>query len=528
MYETLKPFFPNGPTNRTDPIVRHESPYEAEAIATFNTPEYKLDENGVVGQTVDPTKSDAIMYPLIKFNNHILDSSQIIKLTLHNDRFMPYIDLIFWDEYNTIEFGDMPGLNNVVTVIIFENRPEAHKPIKMNFYVTSCDVEDRTFYIQGEFKCLPLEKENFKQEVFHWPSPGCPAKWCQLGPNNHPTTYEFLHVIAENCGLGFSATQKTKEIKDDRWRILKRQKYKDVAQTATACGGIDENNMFDSWIDPWGYLVMANVSWLMKEKTPPDELASQVTTGVETAEGYTESTKIEVGWVHRILSNMSQVEGMNNMMIKEFRKLVDLDTGYYNGTLSDYHTLFAEGPDKNGKNTLNLQQIQETEKSWPGKKTDEYEFHSTEFSGVEMAELTQTIEQRRRHDEYFKKLRTNMFKVTLSEVNFGFERGMLTYILWWTNDEMQKAGIKQWEGNIPEQVEEPGKLKPEGSWEGIINEHETMIDPSVTGTYYIDGTDFEWDQDEGKIVQHLYLIRKEDNDFSQFYNKEWPIRLQRK
>jgi hypothetical protein len=93
---------------------------------------------------------------------------------------------------------------------------------------------------------------------------------------------------------------------------------------------------------------------------------------------------------------------------------------------------------------------------------------------------------------------------------------------------MQKAGIKQWEGNIPEQVEEPGKLKPEGSWEGIINEHETMIDPSVTGTYYIDGTDFEWDQDEGKIVQHLYLIRKEDNDFSQFYNKEWPIRLQRK
>ena len=110
----------------------------------------------------------------------------------------------------------------------------------MNFYITDCNVVDNTFYITAEFKCLPLEKQQFKQEVFHWPDEGCKSPHCNLSANFHPTTYEFLHVISENCGLGFSATQKCRSIKDDRYRILKKQKYKDLAQEHAACGGLDE------------------------------------------------------------------------------------------------------------------------------------------------------------------------------------------------------------------------------------------------------------------------------------------------
>ena len=39
MYESLKPFFPNGPTNRTDPIVRHDSGYSSEAITMLYKPQ---------------------------------------------------------------------------------------------------------------------------------------------------------------------------------------------------------------------------------------------------------------------------------------------------------------------------------------------------------------------------------------------------------------------------------------------------------------------------------------------------------
>ena len=135
----------------------------------------------------------------------------------------------------------------------------------MNFYITDCNVVDNTFYITAEFKCLPLEKQQFKQEVFHWPDEGCKSPHCNLSANFHPTTYEFLHVISENCGLGFSATQKCRSIKDDRYRILKKQKYKDLAQEHAACGGLDENSLFDTWIDPWGMLVMVNLPWVMNE-----------------------------------------------------------------------------------------------------------------------------------------------------------------------------------------------------------------------------------------------------------------------
>ena len=199
--------------------------------------------------------------------------------------------------------------------------------------------------------------------MFHWPTPGCPASpWCCLPPNFHPTTYEFLHVIAENCGLGFSATQKCRSIKDDRYRILKKQKYKDLAQEHAACGGLDENSLFDTWIDPWGMLVMVNLPWVMAEPVKPDELASVISTGLNTADSNSDGAKVSPGMVHRLLSNVSMVTGLNNMMIKSIEKLVDLKTGYYNGTLTEYNTVEPEGY-KESKNSLKPEQIQEREAS---------------------------------------------------------------------------------------------------------------------------------------------------------------------
>ena len=39
MYESLKPLYPAGPCNRTDPIVRHDSPYKGGAIVKIYEPQ---------------------------------------------------------------------------------------------------------------------------------------------------------------------------------------------------------------------------------------------------------------------------------------------------------------------------------------------------------------------------------------------------------------------------------------------------------------------------------------------------------
>lgn len=523
MYEELKPLYPEGPTNRTDPIVRHDSKYNSEMIATLWRPQYDEENGGVAGSNIEATKWDAIRYPLIRINNHILTEDCIRSFKLHNDRFMPYLDIVFEDLDDTIQFSDMPGLDNVVTVVMLESDPLAHRPIKMDFYVTDCKIIGNTFYVWAEFKCLPLEQQLLQQEVFHYPDEGCQAEHCKLPANMSPTTYEFLHVIAEKAGLGFSASQKCRSIKDDRYRILKKEKYKYAAQEHTACGGLDENSIFDSWIDPWANLVMVNLPWIMNEKVLPDELSSTIITGVHSGDATVDTLSTTTD-VHRILSNISTVTGFNNMMITKIEKLVDLNSGYYKGTMTEYTTVMPEGY-KDSSNELKQEQIMEREDSLAAQSTPEkFEFHSQEFCGFEMSMKTPTVQQRHRHDEYFKQQRAHMFKVTMLEPNFGLERGMLCNLLWFTDNTMQKSIILDRTPNLySNDGDTTRKNNPEDS--SLDDIYKPVLDVALSGMYYIDGTDWEYSADDENITQHLYLIKK--SSITQYYDKTGLTRFAR-
>lgn len=519
MFETLKPLYPEGSTNRTDPIVRHESKYSGGIIATLYRPQHDTESRGLPNTPMDAVQRDGVHYPLIRVNNHLILEDWIEHFTLYNDRFTPYINLSFFDGSGNIQLSDMPGLNNVVTVFMMENDKNAHRCIKMDFYITECNIYGNTFNIWAEFKCLPLEKQQLKQEVFHYPGEGCKCKWCNLPPNFHPTTYEFLHVVAEQCGLGFSATQRCKDINDDRYRILKKEKYKDAVIEHTACGGLDENSIFDSWIDPWGMLVMVNLPWIMHEEVQPDELASIVTVAVETAEAGSEGAKVSPGMTHRILSNVSEVSSLHNMIIKSLEKTVDLASGYYEGTLTEYNTITPEGCG-DGKNTLKTIQVQQSEDSLTGKKyQDSFEFQNQEFAGFEMSTMTPTINQRRIHDIYFRQQRAHMFKATLQQPNFGLERGMLVMILWCLDDAVQKAtSLNQSPNLTTEDTSDAGQIRQNSADDEAIGDiRKPIIDESLSGFYYIDGTDWEYDGNNGeKIQQHLYLIKK--GPITQYYD----------
>ena len=78
MYEKIKKFYPDGPTNRTDPIVRHDTKYSGELITTMYNPQYDTANGGIPGTAVDATSRDAIDYPLIRINNHVLQDNIIV------------------------------------------------------------------------------------------------------------------------------------------------------------------------------------------------------------------------------------------------------------------------------------------------------------------------------------------------------------------------------------------------------------------------------------------------------------------
>ena len=77
--QQVKPLYPDGPCNRTDPIVRHESNYNSGTIVKTYIPQSSEDKDVETnpGLEQDNTAVDGIRIPLVKLNNRVINGSQI-------------------------------------------------------------------------------------------------------------------------------------------------------------------------------------------------------------------------------------------------------------------------------------------------------------------------------------------------------------------------------------------------------------------------------------------------------------------
>lgn len=506
MFKELQQLYPTGPTNRTDPIVRHDPSVKwGNVVKTLTVQNDSSEKTGRQGQQIDTLKVDGIFVPIVKLNNYVLTTDHIIWMKLYNDRFTPYLDITVNDKLGDIQLRDVPGLNNVITVVITAPVDGVYKKIVLDFYITNVIYNGTTITYSAELRLLPFEKNHLKQIKFYHPSPGCSAKECKLGPNDHPTTYELLHVLALEAGLGFAATQQTKEIKDDRYRLAQAEKYKDIIQKHIKFGGLDENSIFDAWVDLYGYLVMVNVPWVMNEKVKPNELGIIPMANPIATSDNTNTTKADDKMVHRLITNFNGMSAENNLMIHSWDNIVDTTANFYNGTNNTYNLMIPKG--NGGENNVETLNITQKEISQDGiNEPDEYTFECTSFDGFEMNSLNGTLKQKRNHDKYFERIRSRMLKVTLERPNLGIERGTLISVMIFEQTAEGKRAITANTASIfgDKSQDDPGVFPMEYVTDARI----ALPNPAISGIYYIDGMDFEYDEDSQRIWQSLYLIKK--------------------
>ena len=103
-------------------------------------------------------------------------------------------------------------------------------------------------------------------------------------------------------------------------------------------------------------------------------------------------------------------------------------------------------------------------------------------------------------------------------MNFGLERGMLCMILWFTDNTTQKAIILNRDPNIRDNTASIiDKENNNGEESEALEKNHPIMDTALSGMYYIDGTDWEYNNDNLKTTQHLYLIKK--GSITQYYDK---------
>ena len=353
-----------------------------------------------------------------------------------------------------------------------------------------------------------------KQITFNpYPSPGCSAKYCQLGPNKYPTTYEFLHYVAvTECGLGFATTDKVKEIKDDKTRIVRDETYAEAIQKHVAFGGLDENSIFDSWIDLYRYLVVVNFSWVMTEKITPNDLGIHPVVGL----GFTDDNieeDLQHGMAHRLLTNYKRMPELGNYLISSWKWRVNNKDIMEHGSMNEY--MIGSPTSTSGNDSINTTNIKIRGNSANDLVNNSCQFRNIVFSGYEYGDPedhnTPVLKQKMIHDNYFRKYRAKTLEVTLAKANFGLQRGTLINLAIFEYSELGKRQMWQNWNNIGfdnSEMPNPSSVELEQMFSdstlGFIN-------LSVSGIYYIDGMSFEYDtkNKEHEIIQKIYLIRRD-------------------
>lgn len=487
--------------NYTDPIVRHDPQLEKQTVAK---PNFSDVGEGVPNHeiNIDNKRVEAIEIPVILLNNIVLDYSNITYMNINYDGFVPTIKIIVTQIGHEIEFNDSPGLDNILTVVMTSRVNGAYKPISVNFYINQVKSVGNDLYYFGTYKLLALEQNQTEQITFNpAPDTGCQAQFCKLGPNEHPTTYEFLHVIAEKCGLGFAATDNVKEISDDKYRFITNQTYKDAIQQHIKFAGVDEDSIFDCWIDLYRYLVVVNIPWVLNENVEIQDLGGYIE--YESMSGQTQTPDVQdTRMSRRYLTNYREAAGQMNILVKSYKWITNNADLREHGTTNQYFIGGPLGYNDENNGSMNQKDIAVQEETPDGQAgIDEYQFTKNNFIGYEMGNAddgnTPILYQTQIRNSYLRKLRQRRLKVTMNTPNMGLQRGILIYLMIVEYEDKQKRLLAMQSGM------ENGVIR------SIIEQGLPLLNPYLSGFWYIDGMEFSYNKNDKNITQDLYLIKKD-------------------
>ena len=499
------------PINYTDPYIWHDTTYSMEPIVRIYDPEVQnhIDEKGKINgaQEYDATKVEGIMWPLIELNNRVLEKENIRYMSLDYEEFVPTLYLEVNDSGGYTKKEDIPGMNSEIKLVMVPSVDGVYKPIRLLFQVTEAYFEDDIIYVEATFKYTPLNKTYIKELIF----PYCGS--CPQPENIILNTWEYHHRIAQLVGLGFASTDQCKNIEDRVPRVMSSETYQEFIQRNIKFGGLDENSIFDSWIDLYGYIVLVNVPYVMNSTITYRHLAIYATTGVHSTSERIKSEE-HPKYVHRMLTDHNIQGAPNNMNIEWYDPQATnqmVEWGNMRNTM-----IFTPRGIQEGVNTLEQEDVLAKQNSLDAEHLEDYMISQEQDVQIERYEIP-TERQRNLRIAFFNKYKQRTFMVRLSQPNFGLERGTLVELRIFADQKEQKQNIQTGTDNVlgaqstdVERQDFGDLTQREAMEDGTLQ----MMNYGLSGQYYISGMRFEYSYEDGSnktdnmIKQTLFLIKK--------------------
>lgn len=490
------------PLNPLDPIVVFDPELEFSNIV-LNYSDFSEDGSTTVEGLYDDEnnlKIQGIRKPIVKLNNKVLTSHNISFMKISITKFLPQIEIEVIDTNGNIQATDVPGMNNIITVILIAPVNGANKKMSMDFYIEDCKFnDDGTVLYKGKYKLNDLRKRRYEQ----------------IGDKSL-TTYETLSEIAKNCKLGFAASEQCKEIQDKKWRQLYSKNYIEYIETELQNSGLNEESIFDTWIDNFGYLVMVNLSHIFSAKIDAKQLVTKVIKGMTNDLPNDESPDQEVEQVLRLITNSRAVNSIHNLFIDNYKSVVNNSDILNKGTSNKYYYLTSVC-DNNLIQEHNIDVIENSIDGLNG--IDDYKYENIEYIGScqedeeENSDKVPSIVQKQNIQNFKNKLNAKKLLVELPTANYSLERGTLIQVIIEEYESQNKRTILENLSNSIKTEKDGDNYEKKSSYNEneqniIIDQNNSVPNPSLCGIYYIDGIEYNYFDGTDTVKQTLILIKK--------------------
>ena len=519
--EEIKDEQPKGEVNRTDPKVCHDPSVKNEGIARLFTNQNKvnmIDGELSTNNEYDALRIDGIEYPLVVINNRNIENNEIIHMSIDYTHFLPTIYIKIYDEHQNEQKISSTQMSSIIRVIMISPVDKVYKKISLNFRILNSYVDkfdQNIISYSGEYYVEGFRTVN---TTHIWMSNVCSkSKTCQQGGHINANTWEMLHRIAELTGLGFAATEKCKDVKDHIIRNIHTQRYNQFIEQQLEFSGTDIDNIFDAWVDLYGYIVMVNVPWVLKEDVKHNEITITANTGLHGTSN--DLMEQEPQDVERTITNYNATGVKSNLEIESYNTEVNNEL-VTDGTLERIYSIKLT--DNERLSTISPLDIQSKQNSLDGEYIEDYntgktrpvpkfDFNDDKWTGLEGGYDINV--QKRIRTAYFKKLRHSILYVKLKTINFGLQRGTLVNVTICENDAQNKEYELENSSRLirnDSDIERDKLTLPQNYNETdiILNENAMTVNLKLSDIYYIDGMTFEYDSKEGKINQILKLIKR--------------------
>jgi hypothetical protein len=526
------------PVNYTDPIVWHDPVDFGGSIAVSWEPKDGPMSNDGFGayEKMDRTKTDGVWYPLVKVNTTNIKTTNLHTLTLDYSGMLPKVSVTIYDPEGTLKENEVPGMNNLVDVILVPAADGAYRKVSLRFYSEAAVVETPYTTYSGEVLVKPFNQKDRNGDITFNGRPiytqnGCTAASnghaCSQPPNAKPNFWELSHVVANTCGLGFASTQHVKDVDDRLPRQICYQSFKDYMAEQVRFSGLDEDSIFDIYVDLYGYLTIINLAWLMTEEVTIKHLGIHAEQGMRTTDAPGQMPEVTYsGMVNRTIHNSNITGAKSNMEFDEYDFITDYWAVKHDGTLRTHYRFTPEGSG-DGNNSMKPHQQQIIENSSDGLAVKDYEVCAKPDVKVCMcADWYDTGEQEEIRRAYFDKLRARILKVHMCETNLGLQRGTLVNVQVMSSNVNTKQAVMTKTGNVDGRNDsvKPDKMDLDFDKKAALtNDGMQMPHPAYSGLYYIDAMEFRYSDRNTRTDQWLYLIKK--GPLTNMSNRSTPPRM---